>query len=69
MGPTGGELGHRPRRLRHPGPAELPEPAGVAGGWSPVRSPSGMILYTAGMRPEWQGDILFGALSAGGWNA
>lgn len=49
-----------------PDPTEFPEFADAAHHWSPVRSPSGMILYTGDLFPEWRGDILFGALSAGG---
>ena len=49
-----------------PDPPEFPEFADAAHHWSPVRSPSGMIFYTGELFPEWQGDILFGALSAGG---
>jgi glucose/arabinose dehydrogenase len=49
-----------------PDPTEFPEFADAIHHWSPVRSPAGMILYTGEMFPEWRGDILFGALSAGG---
>ena len=49
-----------------PDPTEFPEFADALHHWSPVRSPSGMILYTGDLFPEWRGDILFGALSAGG---
>ncbi|ARU18016.1 PQQ-dependent sugar dehydrogenase [Croceicoccus marinus] len=49
-----------------PDPTEYPEYADAAHVWSPVRSPSGMIVYTGEMFPQWQGDILFGSLSAGG---
>ncbi|WP_299819045.1 PQQ-dependent sugar dehydrogenase [uncultured Jannaschia sp.] len=49
-----------------PNPPEYPEFADAAHHWSPVRSPAGMILYTGDLFPDWQGDILFGALSAGG---
>jgi len=49
-----------------PDPEQYPEYAGAAKYWSPVRSPSGMIVYTGAMFPAWRGDILFGALSAGG---
>tara|TARA_R110002072_G_scaffold86774_17_gene195903 strand:+ start:2298 stop:3533 length:1236 start_codon:yes stop_codon:yes gene_type:complete len=49
-----------------PDPSERPEFADAAHVWSPVRSPSGMIVYTGDLFPDWQGDIIFGALSAGG---
>ena len=49
-----------------PDPTEFPHFADAVHHWSPVRSPSGMIVYTGDLFPEWQGDILFGALSAGG---
>ncbi|SFH48805.1 Glucose/arabinose dehydrogenase, beta-propeller fold [Palleronia marisminoris] len=49
-----------------PNPSEFPEFADAVYNWSPVRSPSGMILYTGELFPEWQGDVLFGSLSAGG---
>ena len=49
-----------------PDPTERPEFADAVHHWTPVRSPSGMILYEGAMFPEWRGDILFGALSAGG---
>ena len=49
-----------------PDPTQFPQFADAAHVWSPVRSPSGMIVYTGDMFPEWRGDILFGALSAGG---
>ena len=49
-----------------PDPTEYPEFADAAHVWSPVRSPSGMIVYTGDMFPQWQGDIFFGSLSAGG---
>ncbi|MEQ5788539.1 PQQ-dependent sugar dehydrogenase [Erythrobacter sp. NFXS35] len=49
-----------------PDPEEYPQFKGAAQYWSPVRSPSGMIVYTGNMFPDWRGDILFGALSAGG---
>ncbi|MDT9600970.1 PQQ-dependent sugar dehydrogenase [Sphingosinicella rhizophila] len=31
--------------------------------WNPAISPAGMIVYSGGMFPAWQGDILMGALS------
>lgn len=49
-----------------PDPTEFPEYEDAVHHWSPVRSPSGMIVYDGAMFPEWRGDILFGALSAGG---
>lgn len=49
-----------------PDPDCYPQFKGAAEYWSPVRSPSGMIVYTGNLFPEWRGDILFGALSAGG---
>lgn len=49
-----------------PDPTEFPEFADAVHHWSPVRSPSGMIIYTGDLFPAWRGDILFGALSAGG---
>lgn len=49
-----------------PDPEAYPQFKGAAKYWSPVRSPSGMIVYTGDMFPDWRGDILFGALSAGG---
>lgn len=49
-----------------PDPTEYPEFADAVHHWSPVRSPSGMIVYTGDLFPAWRGDILFGALSAGG---
>lgn len=49
-----------------PDPTEFPDFADAVHVWSPVRSPSGMIVYTGDLFPGWQGDILFGALSAGG---
>ena len=49
-----------------PNPPEFPEFADAIYNWSPVRSPAGMILYTGDLFPEWQGDVFFGALSAGG---
>ncbi len=52
--------------VRIPDPSEYPEYAAAAHVWSPVRSPSGIIVYTGDMFPEWQGNIFFGSLSAGG---
>ena len=49
-----------------PDPTAFPEYADAAHHWSPVRSPSGMIVYTGAMFPAWRGDLLMGALSAGG---
>jgi glucose/arabinose dehydrogenase len=49
-----------------PDPTEFPEYEDAAHQWSPVRSPSGMVVYDGDMFPEWRGDIFFGALSAGG---
>ena len=49
-----------------PDPTEFPEYVDALHHWSPVRSPAGMILYDGDLFPEWQGDVLFGALSAGG---
>jgi len=49
-----------------PDPDEFPEYEDAIHHWSPVRSPSGMIVYDGAMFPEWRGDIFFGALSAGG---
>ncbi|GGK38298.1 PQQ-dependent sugar dehydrogenase [Salinarimonas ramus] len=49
-----------------PDPTEFPDFEDATHVWSPVRSPAGMIVYTGDLFPEWQGDILFGALSAGG---
>lgn len=49
-----------------PDPTEYPQYKDAAYRWSPVRSPSGMIVYTGTMFPQWRGDIFFGALSAGG---
>ena len=49
-----------------PDPPEYPEYDDAVHHWSPVRSPSGMIFYTGSLFPQWRGDILFGALSAGG---
>lgn len=49
-----------------PDPETYPQFKGAAKYWSPVRSPSGMVVYTGDMFPAWRGDILFGALSAGG---
>ncbi len=49
-----------------PNPPEFPQYEDAVHHWSPVRSPSGMIVYTGDMFPEWRGDIFFGALSAGG---
>ncbi len=49
-----------------PDPDEYPEFAGAEHYWSPVRSPSGMIFYSGDLFPAWRGNILFGALSAGG---
>ena len=49
-----------------PDPDTNPQFKGAARYWSPVRSPSGMIVYTGDLFPAWRGDILFGALSAGG---
>ncbi|NTZ43097.1 PQQ-dependent sugar dehydrogenase [Altererythrobacter sp. SALINAS58] len=49
-----------------PDPTEFPQFEDAVHHWSPVRSPSGMIVYTGDMFPEWRGDIFFGALSAGG---
>jgi glucose/arabinose dehydrogenase len=31
--------------------------------WNPSISPSGMIVYTGALFPQWRGDILMGALS------
>lgn len=33
--------------------------------WDPVIAPSGMAFYTGGMFPEWNGDLLIGALQGG----
>ena len=49
-----------------PDPSEFPQFEDAAHHWSPVRSPSGMIVYTGDLFPQWRGDIFFGALSAGG---
>ncbi|MGB7371454.1 PQQ-dependent sugar dehydrogenase [Erythrobacter sp.] len=49
-----------------PDPTEFPQYVDAVHQWSPVRSPSGMIVYTGDRFPQWQGDILFGSLSAGG---
>ena len=49
-----------------PDPTEFPQFEDAVHHWSPVRSPSGMIVYTGDTFPEWRGDIFFGALSAGG---
>ncbi|WP_223177040.1 PQQ-dependent sugar dehydrogenase [Sphingosinithalassobacter sp. CS137] len=49
-----------------PDPTQRPEFADAIHVWSPVRSPSGMIVYTGDLFPNWRGDILFGSLSAGG---
>lgn len=49
-----------------PDPTEFPDFADATHVWSPVRSPSGMIVYTGDLFPEWQGDLFFGSLSAGG---
>jgi len=49
-----------------PDPTEFPKFEDAVHHWSPVRSPSGMIVYTGDLFPAWRGDILFGALSAGG---
>lgn len=49
-----------------PDPTEFPDFTDAEHVWSPVRSPSGMVLYTGDLFPQWQGDILFGSLSAGG---
>lgn len=32
--------------------------------WDPVISPSGMVIYSGGMFPEWRGNVLTGGLSA-----
>jgi glucose/arabinose dehydrogenase len=32
--------------------------------WDPVISPSGMILYTADLVPEWHGNFFVGGLSS-----
>lgn len=49
-----------------PDPTEFPEFTDAVHVWSPVRSPSGAIVYTGELFPEWRGDLLFGSLSAGG---
>lgn len=49
-----------------PDPGESSDYTDAVHHWSPVRSPSGMIVYTGDLFPAWKGDILFGALSAGG---
>ncbi len=49
-----------------PDPTQYPQYRDAVHHWSPVRSPSGMIFYSGDMFPQWQGDILFGSLSAGG---
>ncbi len=49
-----------------PDPTEYPDYADAVHHWNPVRSPSGMILYSGEMFPSWQGDLFFGSLSAGG---
>jgi glucose/arabinose dehydrogenase len=49
-----------------PDPPTRPESTDAVHVWSPVRSPSGMIVYDGDMFPSWRGDILFGALSSGG---
>ena len=49
-----------------PDPTEFPDYADAVHHWNPVRSPSGMILYSGEMFPSWQGDLFFGSLSAGG---
>lgn len=40
-------------------PEGFVDPAWV---WTPSIAPSGMLFYTADMFPEWQGDLLVGAL-------
>jgi glucose/arabinose dehydrogenase len=52
--------------VKIPDPTEYPEYTDALHYWNPVRSPSGMIHYDADLFPEWQGDIFFGSLSAGG---
>ncbi len=49
-----------------PDPTEFPDFEDAVHHWSPVRSPAGMVVYTGDLFPDWRGDILFGALSAGG---
>lgn len=46
-------------------PPTHPEFADAVKQWTPVISPSGMVFYTGGMFPAWQGDALIGGLSAG----
>ena len=33
--------------------------------WDPVIAPSGMAFYTGELFPDWQGDLLIGALNPG----
>ncbi|MDX1531316.1 MAG: PQQ-dependent sugar dehydrogenase, partial [Rhodothermales bacterium] len=47
-----------------PDPPTRPEFADAVKHWNPVISPSGMIVYTGGAFPEWQGSVFIGGLSA-----
>ena len=47
-----------------PDPPTRPEFADAVTYWVPSISPSGMIHYTGGAFPEWQGDLLIGGLSS-----
>lgn len=47
-----------------PDPPTHPEFADAIHQWTPVISPSGMILYTGDLIEQWQGDVLIGGLSS-----
>jgi glucose/arabinose dehydrogenase len=47
-----------------PDPDTRPDLAQSIYQWTPVIAPSGMMFYTAGLFPDWQGDILVGGLVA-----
>lgn len=46
-----------------PDPPTRPEFADAVKHWSPVISPSGMIVYTGSAFPEWNGSVFIGSLS------
>jgi aldose sugar dehydrogenase len=47
-----------------PDPSSRPQFAESVHVWTPSIAPSGMTFYTGDMFPEWQGDLLVGALVA-----
>jgi len=49
-----------------PNPPTEPQFADAVKHWTPVISPSGMVVYSGEQFPDWQGDLLIGGLTAQG---